>query len=158
MSELTFTLLRLGYLALLWIFVLIAVGVLRRDVSTRARLAGGGVRRNRNATVKPAKDTPPAPPKPTKLTVLSGSLVGTQVPLTASSILIGRAPGCTLVIDDDYASSRHARIFPQGDQWFLEDLNSTNGTFLGDQQIHGVVPLGIGTAVRIGRSVLELQG
>ncbi len=172
MSELTFTLLRLGYLVLLWVFVLTAIGVLRRDLSTRAGAPG---RRKRRAAVPQPAGTPPlggqqpVPPPgpraasrgagtPTRLVVTAGPLQGTSLPLTGSSILIGRSPGSTLVLDDDYSSSRHARIFPQGGQWFVEDLGSTNGTFIGEQQIHGVVPLSPGVGVQIGRSVVELQG
>ena len=65
---------------------------------------------------------------------------------------------CTLVLDDDYSSSRHARIFPQGDQWYVEDLGSTNGTFIGDQQVTSPIHLAPGVGVQIGRSVVELQG
>ncbi|MCL1871778.1 MAG: FHA domain-containing protein [Promicromonosporaceae bacterium] len=176
MSELTFTLLRLGYLVLLWVFVLTAIGVLRRDLSTRA---GGGAkerRRHRDAERAAAAPVPAAAPAsaptpvaapqsaprgatgPTRLVVVAGPLQGTSLPLTNSSILIGRSPGSTLVLDDDYSSSRHARIFPQGGQWFLEDLGSTNGTFVNDQRVTGVVPLPPGVGVQIGRSVVELQG
>lgn len=166
MSELTFTLLRLGYLVLLWVFVLTAIGVLRRDLSTRA--AGGKTdrRRQRTASAPPAVGgagpaPAPAPASrggaPTRLVVVAGPLQGTSLPLTGSSILIGRSPGSTLVLDDDYSSSRHARIFPHDGQWFLEDLGSTNGTFIGEQQVTGVVPLAPGVGVQIGRSVVELQ-
>uniref|UniRef100_UPI001357ADF8 FHA domain-containing protein FhaB/FipA n=1 Tax=Puerhibacterium puerhi TaxID=2692623 RepID=UPI001357ADF8 len=95
---------------------------------------------------------------PARLVVVAGPLAGTSLPLTGSSILIGRSPGSTLVLDDDYASSRHARIFPQGDQWYVEDLGSTNGTFIGDDQVTAAVPLPVGVGVQIGRSVVELQG
>ncbi|QAY69555.1 FHA domain-containing protein FhaB/FipA [Xylanimonas protaetiae] len=169
MSELTFTLLRLGYLVLLWVFVLTAIGVLRRDLSTRASGGRAERRRTRTATAPPsiagapAPAAPPAPAPvrggaPTRLVVVAGPLQGTSLPLTGSSILIGRSPGSTLVLDDDYSSSRHARIFPQGGQWYVEDLGSTNGTFVGDQQVTGVVPLAPGVGVQIGRSVVELQG
>ena len=86
-----------------------------------------------------------------------GPLRGTIVPLGTSSVLIGRAPGCTLVLDDDYSSSRHARIFPQNGQWFVEDLGSTNGTFVADQRVEAPTPVPTGTPVRVGQSVLELQ-
>src|SRR5918998_3503013 len=142
MSELTFTLLRLGYLVLLWVFVLTAVAVLRRDLANRR---GGPAPRPERG--RPRTDAAPTPRAggsgaaksqrsgPTRLVVTAGPLSGISMPLTGASILIGRAPGCTLVLDDDYSSSRHARIFPQGDQWFVEDLGSTNGTFLGDNQL-----------------------
>ena len=82
---------------------------------------------------------------------------GTIVPLGTSAVLIGRAPGNTLVLDDDYSSSRHARVYPQDGQWFVEDLGSTNGTYVADQRVEAAVPLPTGTPVRVGQSVLELQ-
>ena len=163
MSELTFTLLRLGYLVLLWMFVLTAVAVLRRDLATRGSVRADRKRQAQGAAQPRAGTAAPAPAAaspstgPTRLVVTAGPLTGTTLPLGASSILIGRAPGCTLVLDDDYSSSRHARIFPQGDQWFVEDLGSTNGTFIGDRQISGPAPLRPGVGVQIGRSVVELQ-
>jgi pSer/pThr/pTyr-binding forkhead associated (FHA) protein len=167
MSELTFTLLRLGYLVLLWVFVLSAVAVLRRDLAARVadrtdrrrRDDGGAPARKAAAGPSPAAPAPPARgAAPTRLVVTAGPLTGTTLPLGASSILIGRSPACTLVLDDDYSSSRHARIFPQGDTWYVEDLGSTNGTFLGDHQVQGPTPLPPGVGVQIGRSVVELQG
>ena len=165
MSELTITLLRLGYLAALWLFVLVAIGVLRRDiygtrVSTRATEHRG--KRARVTTSTAPSNSPQPRPRPTearatRLVVTEGNLTGTTIPLGASAILIGRAAACTLVLDDDYASSRHARIFPQGDQWVVEDLGSTNGTFVGSERLVEPLVLAVGTPVRIGQSVLELQ-
>ena len=168
MSELTITLLRLGYLALLWVLVLFAIGVLRRDlygtrITDRRRKAKVPVPA---AAVEaaPAPEAPARTPRsarsgsgPTRLVVTEGPLRGTIVPLASSAVLIGRAPGCTLVLDDDYSSSRHARIFPQGGQWFVEDLGSTNGTFVADQRVEAPTPVSTGTPVRVGQSVLELQ-
>ncbi|MCL2594465.1 MAG: FHA domain-containing protein [Promicromonosporaceae bacterium] len=157
MGELTFNLLRFGFLALLWVFVLSALAVMRRDLYTSS---DGLSRRQRRKVAKAGGKAAPAPAaqrSPTKLVVTQGSLQGTSLPLTNASIVIGRQPGCTLMLDDDYSSSRHARIFPQGDQWFVEDLGSTNGTFIGDQQVHGTVPLALGVGVQIGRTRVELQ-
>ena len=172
MSELTITLLRLGYLALLWVLVLFAIGVLRRDLyGTRI------TDRRRRKTVVPAAAvaalaTEPTKPEtaptriprsarsgsgPGRLVVTEGPLRGTIVPLGTSSVLIGRAPGCTLVLDDDYSSSRHARIFPQGGQWFVEDLGSTNGTYLDGQRVTRPVPAEIGGSIRIGRTTLNIS-
>jgi pSer/pThr/pTyr-binding forkhead associated (FHA) protein len=159
MNELTITLLRLGYLVLLWLFVYSVVRVLRHDlygtrITTRKGSHDTGV-----GTVSAPAPSAPAPSKnrPTRLVVSEGPLRGTTLPLTSSAILIGRAPSCTLVLDDDYSSSRHARIFPSGDQWVLEDLGSTNGTFIGNQRVSAPTPLSPGTQVRIGQSVVELQ-
>ncbi|WP_028051130.1 FHA domain-containing protein [Cellulomonas sp. URHD0024] len=162
MSELTITLLRLGYLALLWVFVLTSIAVLRRDlygtrITDRRRKAR--VPQPAGVTAQPT----PAPPRqarsagPSRLVVTEGPLRGTIIPLGSSAVLLGRAPSCTLVLDDDYSSSRHARIYPQGGQWFVEDLGSTNGTFVADQRVGAPTPLPTGTPVRVGQSVLELQ-
>ena len=164
MSELTMTLLRLGYLVLLWLFVYSIVRVLRRDLyGTRITSRKGGPRENLVAqtgmpTPSPSRQSSAAArTRPTKLVVTEGPLRGTTLPLSTSAILIGRAPSCTLVLDDDYSSSRHARIFPSGDQWILEDLGSTNGTFIGSNRVTEPVQLSPGTQVRVGQSVVELQ-
>jgi pSer/pThr/pTyr-binding forkhead associated (FHA) protein len=61
------------------------------------------------------------------------------------------------VLDDDYSSSRHARLFPDGGQWFVEDLGSTNGTFLDSTRVDSPLPVPPGARVKVGKSVLELQ-
>jgi pSer/pThr/pTyr-binding forkhead associated (FHA) protein len=171
MSEVTITLLRLGYLALLWVLVLSAISVLRRDlygtrISDRRRAARQATAPAAPATPTPAAASPAAPPRstrgtrsssPTRLVVTEGPLRGTIVPLGTSSVMVGRSPSCTLVLDDDYSSSRHARVFPLADGWYVEDLGSTNGTFVGEHRIDGPTRLPTGTPVRVGRSVLELQ-
>ena len=158
MSELTLTLLRLGYLALLWLLVLSVVAVLRRD------LFGTRITRRATAGGAPAPATPPrasrsseGAPLPRQLVVTQGSLKGTTITLGQAPILIGRAPECTLVLEDDYASSRHARLSLQQGTWMVEDLGSTNGTFLGRNRVQGALPVPPGSPVRIGRTVLELR-
>jgi pSer/pThr/pTyr-binding forkhead associated (FHA) protein len=163
MSELTVTVVRLALLALLWIFVFSVVGVLRGDlfgtrVSTRRPPAPP-----RAATPAPAASaTKPrgraARKVPREVVVTEGPLRGTTISLGQQSILIGRSPESTLVLSDDYASGRHARIFPQDGDWYVEDLNSTNGTFVGQQRVAtGPVKLAVGSTMRIGTTVLELR-
>jgi Inner membrane component of T3SS, cytoplasmic domain len=160
MSELTLTLLRLGYLALLWILVLSVVGVLRSDLF--------GTRVTRRSTARSAAGTAATGPLqrgrdteerrlPHTLVVTEGSLKGTSLALGQAAVLIGRAPECTLVLEDDYASNRHARLFPDAGTWLVEDLGSTNGTYLGRNKVESPTPVEIGTPVRVGRTVLELR-
>ena len=73
-------------------------------------------------------------------------------------MLIGRSPECTLVLDDEFSSGRHARIFPGQGGWLVEDLGSRNGTFLGGQKLTSTAPVAIGSVLRIGRTTLELRG
>jgi len=158
MSELAVTLLRLGYLVLLWVFVLSAIGVLRRDlygtkIIPRRRAAAGVTPPPEDAGARDGRRES----GPTRLVVTEGPLRGTTLPLTSSAILVGRAASCTLVLDDDYSSSRHARLYPENGQWFVEDLGSTNGTFLGSARVDRPTPVTAGAPVRVGKSVLELQ-
>jgi pSer/pThr/pTyr-binding forkhead associated (FHA) protein len=157
MSELTLTLIKLGFLAVLWLFVLSAVSVIRSDIfGTKA-----------TSTPKPAKGKQKAPAKPknrkaprgvpTKLQVVSGPNAGQSVPLGDKPILLGRGTDAAIRLDDDYVSTRHARFATNGEQWFVEDLGSTNGTYLGSQRITSPVPIGIGIAVRLGKTIVELQ-
>jgi len=154
-SELIVTLLRLGFLVLLWLFVLAALNVLRKDLfGTRVNSRGPGRSRSSrrdNGGARPARNAP------TRLVVTQGPLAGTTIPLGPSAILVGRSPGCTLVLDDDYSSNRHARFFPQDGGWWIEDLGSTNGTVVGDQRLTAPVQVPPGTPVRIGQTVLELR-
>jgi len=89
--------------------------------------------------------------------VTAGGLTGTTIGLSNEQITIGRANDATLVLNDDYASSRHARLFPQDGQWIVEDLGSTNGTYLDRQKVTQPTPVPPGVPIRIGKTVLELR-
>jgi len=169
MSELTLTVIRLGLLALLWIFVFSVVGVLRGDLYGTRVLPRSKPkpppRPAREPVVKPAP-APVVAPKasrasvkriPTTLTVTEGSLAGTTLTLMDSGVLLGRNPECTLVLDDDFASGRHARIFRRDGSWFVEDLGSTNGTYLGSSKLTAPTPVEVGTTLRIGKTIFELR-
>lgn len=169
MSELTLTLIKLGFLAVLWLFVLSAISVVRSDIiGTKAPNAA----RSGGKPGKPGKDKAPQPkaqkqsrrskakvPRgvPTKLQVVSGPNTGQSVPLGDQPILLGRGTDAAIRLDDDYVSTRHARFATNGDQWFVEDLGSTNGTYLGTQRVTSPVPVGIGIQVRLGKTVVELR-
>lgn len=166
MSELTVTLLRLGYLVVLWLFVLATVSVLRRDlygtkiVRRLRRDSGAKAGQAAPPTPAPVETARPAAPArsgPSRLAVTSGPLRGTTLPLSTSGILVGRAPACTLVLDDEYTSSRHARVYPQYGEWWVEDLGSTNGTFVDEMRIVEPTAVEPGTPIRVGQSTLEIQ-
>ena len=157
MSDLTVTLLRYGFLLLIWILVLSVVSALRRD------LVVGHRNRTGTPSARQARKHPelveelPAKPQARRLVVTEGPLKGTTLDLASSPILLGRAQEATLVLEDDYASGRHARLFPQGSRWFIEDLGSTNGTYLGGNQLTRALPVEPGVPVRIGKTVIELR-
>lgn len=150
------TLLRFGFLFLLWAFVYFVVRVLKSDLYG-ARIDSSVHQQNPQAAAEPVQPIQAQSPRAVRLVVVEGPLVGTTIPLASSAILIGRSPSCTLVLDDDYSSSRHARIFPQGDRWLVEDLGSTNGTFLDGVRVHQPTLVPTGVPVRVGQSTIELQ-
>jgi pSer/pThr/pTyr-binding forkhead associated (FHA) protein len=164
MSELTLTMIRLGFLAVLWLFVITAVSVMRSDLfGRRVTPRSGGKRPAGGPPTKPVKqDKPPKPAKgkrgvPSTLVVTKGALSGTTVRLSEQAVTLGRSQDSTIVLDDDYVSSRHARVFPREGQWFVEDLGSTNGTYLDRTKVSGALPVKIGMPIRVGKTVVELR-
>ena len=156
MSELALTLVRLAFLGLLWLFVLMTVLVLRKDLRQPAETRPTGRPRQPKAP-KPAKVARQAKVRGTKLVVTEGPLTGTVIPLTTAQVTIGRAPDSTVVIEDDYASSRHARVYPSEGAWVVEDLGSTNGTWIDRTRITTPTVLPVGVPLRVGRTTLQLQ-
>ena len=158
MSELTLFLIRIAYLAILWIFVLSAISVIRSD------MFGARVPEAARTTGAARRPKPPKQPKPgkrraapTHVLVTEGSNVGERAELAAGPVLIGRGSDAAIRLDDDYVSTRHARIAASGDQWFVEDLGSTNGTFVGTVRISQPTTITMGTQVRVGKTILELR-
>ncbi|GGD68011.1 FHA domain-containing protein FhaB/FipA [Microbacterium murale] len=169
MSELVLLLLRIGFLVLLWFFVFGVVYSLRADlfgVKVRklpAEAAGGA------PVAAPAAAKPKASPSPraggaarvnsvSKLVITSGPKAGLELPLGTEPMTIGRSSESGLVIRDDYTSSHHARLLLRGDTWAIQDLDSTNGTYLGGKRISGApVPIDIGDAVKVGATTFELR-
>ena len=161
MNALTLTLIRVAFLAVLWLFVIAAIGVVRTD------LFGTATAKVRRDTEQPAagSSTTQGPPRPAKpgrgtprfLVVTEGALAGRSIDLVDQQITMGRANDATLVLNDDYASTHHARIFPQDGQWLVEDLGSTNGTYLDRQKVIRPTPVPVGVPIRIGKTALELR-
>lgn len=157
MTELTLTLIKLGFLAVLWLFVLSAVSVIRSDIFGTAPAANTKAAKTPNAKKKAPKARRPQRGAPTKLVIIEGPNTGQSVPLGADPILLGRGTDAAIRLDDDYVSTRHARFATNGEQWFVEDLNSTNGTYMGKQRITTPVPIGLGIPVRLGKTIVELR-
>jgi hypothetical protein len=153
-AEIVLQAFRFGFLALLWLFIFAAFRVVRAD------LFGG--RAGRVASVPPRaaaarKRGTRGARGPRHLVVTAGPLSGTRITLGEQAILIGRADDSTLVLTDDFASSRHARLTNRSGQWYVEDLGSTNGTYLDQQRVQGPLLVAPGQPIRIGQTVLELR-
>ena len=160
-SDLAFTVFRIGYLVLLWLLVLGAVNTLRRDVfgtvvtpRGKGRKAADQRRKENRRGRRQARNSEPDVPRNVLLT--GGPLVGTVLPLGTTPIVIGRSPASTLVLEDEYASRRHARLQPSEQGWWIEDLSSRNGSFVDDERLSEPRLLHSGDVVRIGQTTFEL--
>ena len=186
-SELTLLVLRLGFLLVLWLFIFGIVYALRSDLFGQrvrkmqpdAAAASPGV-----ATGFPAAAVSPgSAPAPsaaltepvarqsapsgtaeqataqnaTRLVITSGPKSGTEFPLSGESITIGRSGDSSLVIRDDYTSTHHARLMLWNEEWMIQDLDSTNGTFLAGTRIAVPTPVPLNASVKIGATSFELR-
>ena len=162
-SELTLTIIRLGFLAVLWLFVITAVSVMRSDLFGRRVAPRTSGRQQSPPAARPPKPSKPVKPAkgkrgmPSVLVVTQGALSGTSIRLGEAPVTMGRSQDSTIVLDDDYVSSRHARIFPQGGQWYVEDMGSTNGTYLDRTKVTSPTPVKIGVPIRVGKTSVELR-
>ncbi|CAM3833034.1 FHA domain-containing protein FhaB [Smaragdicoccus niigatensis] len=155
MQGLILQLTRAGFLLILWLFIWTILRTLRNDV-----YAASGMRvpsRPPKAAGAPAGPSFQKAKGARMLVVTAGPLQGTKIPLSANPVLIGRADDSTLVLTDDYASTRHARISPRGNDWYVEDLGSTNGTYLDRAKVTTAVRVPLRTPIRVGKTVIELR-
>ena len=164
MSELTLMLIRFAYLAILWIFVLSAISVVRSDmfgarIDSTSRADRKAERKAERQAGRQANGKPARRPRgaPTHVAIVDGANAGETVSLDEAPILIGRGADAAIRLDDDYVSTRHARIASSGDQWFVEDLGSTNGTYIGSHRLTQPTTLQAGSQVRIGKTTIELR-
>jgi pSer/pThr/pTyr-binding forkhead associated (FHA) protein len=168
MSELTLLLLRIGFLILLWAFVFAIVYALRSDLfGTRVRRmpaaaspaaaaassAPAPAAAPRAPSSPPTTDGPPA----RRLVITSGAKEGLELALDDDQLTIGRSADSGLVIRDDYTSTHHARLMLWDDVWMLQDLDSTNGSFVKGKKVGAPTPVPPNTPVSIGTTTFELR-
>jgi pSer/pThr/pTyr-binding forkhead associated (FHA) protein len=175
-SELTLLVLRVAFLALLWVFVFAVVYALRSDLfggrvrklPEQARFAGGApvaappaVQSLPTSPVTPGAGIPLPQPVQTgpasRLVITSGGKAGLEIPLGNEPLTIGRASDAGLQIRDDYTSTHHARLLLWGSDWVVQDLDSTNGTFVDGQRIDSPTQVPLGVPVKVGATTFELR-
>ncbi|NLB47890.1 MAG: FHA domain-containing protein [Microbacteriaceae bacterium] len=170
---------RIGFLLLLWLFILAIVYALRSDLfgAPVRKLPGEASARQgadvaAPAPVVAAAAAPAASPitpsggalptaadsdTPRTLVILTGPATGTTLPLDDDVITIGRSNDSTLAIVDEYTSTYHAKLQRSGDRWLLTDLDSTNGTKVNGSRVVGTVSVPTHTPVTIGTTTFELR-
>jgi hypothetical protein len=150
--------LKFGFLAVLYLFLL-----------WMARSALKDLRRAGNEELAPAyedatgmhhataglNDTPGGTPK-LRVASAAGLRAGSAYDLSQGALL-GRGEQADIQLEDTFASSRHARLVPQGEVMVLEDLGSTNGTYLNGEPLRGPQPLHVGDSIRIGDSEFTFE-
>ena len=174
-TELTFAILKYGFLVLLWVFVWCAIRSLRCDIEVfspkkshfwkkKSRRASHDAdsskpTQNQASPVVVKSSTANNEVEPTLLVVIDGPLAGSSFPLNASGVTLGRAASNTVVLNDEFVSSHHARVYFNQTvrAWVLEDLGSTNGTMIGHTRVTEPVVLPPRTSVRIGATMFELR-
>lgn len=178
MSELTLLVLRLAFLLLLWVFVFVIVYTLRTDLfGPRTRRMNDGHRpapapfaaaasspgptasAAASALTEPLDRRPPLASERTahRLVITSGPREGMELQLPEDQLAIGRSSESGLVIRDDYTSTHHARLMLWNDEWVIQDLDSTNGTFVDGSRVTLPTPVPLGTPVTIGQTSFELR-
>jgi pSer/pThr/pTyr-binding forkhead associated (FHA) protein len=160
MSDLVVLGLKLGFLALLWLFIAFVANVIRTDLFGRKLPAAELAQASFEAASTPSNpqrlSRKASKQLPTVLTVTHGKQAGLVVPL-AGGVLIGRAADCQLILDDDYVSTHHARISLSADGYQVDDLGSTNGSFLNNERLTATTPFGPGDTLRIGRTLMSVE-
>lgn len=155
-SEITVTVLRFAFLILLWLFVFMVLAASRRDLGVGRNVRTARASADAAAPAHPGA-TPAPRPRASLLTIIDGSQAGAVMRLDDQPVTMGRSSDIEVSLQDDYASGHHARLFPQGSRWFLEDLGSTNGTFVGDQRLTRATPIEVGQNFRVGRTTMQLK-
>ena len=158
MSEIALTIIKVAFLALLWLFILSAVSVIRSD------LFGKPIRASDQPQPQEL-ETPPPPSRkgrrqrgePRVVMISQGSQAGLSAELAGGVIMIGRGADCQLILDDDYVSTRHARVVATPDGIYVEDLGSTNGTYVNGQRITAPTTITLADSVRIGKTMMKLE-
>jgi pSer/pThr/pTyr-binding forkhead associated (FHA) protein len=143
--------LKYGLLALLFLFVWRSMRWVLRGLGSEQPAAA------MTPTRGAGKGAPPGVPMPSTLLVHGADGGKPHAVRLDASATVGRAPECELRIDDTYVSQQHARIFGKNGSWYVEDLGSTNGTFVNEQRLAAPAMLQPGDKIRVGTTVMELR-
>ena len=158
MSEIALTVIKVLFLALLWVFIASAVSVIRSDLFGRTvpmpDQPGG---QELEQPAPPPKRTKRTRGAPRVLMITQGSQAGQSAELADGVVLIGRGADAQLSLDDDYVSTRHARVVSGENGIYLEDLGSTNGSYVNNQRITAPTTVSLSDTIRIGRTVMRLE-
>jgi hypothetical protein len=150
-SELTLTVIKLGFLAMLWLLVISATSAMRADLFGVRPAKPAAPQRSGNNKSRANRGAP------SKVVIIDGPDRGRTIPLTGAPVTFGRGSECTVPLADEYVSTQHSRLLYHDGLWYVEDLGSTNGTYLGNERLTRSTQVGARTRIRLGKTVLELR-
>lgn len=152
MTDLIAAAIKVVFLALLWLFIAIIADVVRKDMFGR-KVSAAELPRTEAAPVPRGR----AQHLPQRFVVTQGAQQGLSVPVEPT-INLGRTSDSTVLLDDDYASSRHAQLVQRdAETWMVSDLGSTNGTYVNGKRISEPTPVTVSDIIRIGRTLMKLE-
>jgi FHA domain len=155
MSEAVLTVLKFCFLALLYLFLYRVVRLTLKELRAPALSAEPAAA---PPTAPPRRERRPEPRAALRLRVLEPAARKGETYTIDREVTVGRGGGCALVLSDDtYVSQLHARLFQQNGEGYVEDLGSTNGTYVNGKQINGVTRLKRGDQVQFGQTVAEVM-
>lgn len=146
MPPIVLTTLKFLFIALLYLFIARALRIIALDLvgsrapRARSQRPSGGKRRG-----TPRAAAVSEPGKPVRTITLS------------DEVTLGRSESCTVPLEDTYCSSLHARLYAKDGTWFVEDLGSTNGTYLNRVKVTSPSPIAVGDEVRVGKTMVEIR-
>ena len=170
MSELALFLVRVAFVGVLWVFIFSIISVIRADLFGQKVVSQ--VAEDNSPTVVSKPIVPAAPAEPLrvlatsdapssasakKLVITEGENTGFELPLAGNEVTIGRSTSSDIVVNDEYASTQHAKLVLMNEDWLIQDLNSTNGTFLAGTRVGTPAVVKLNTPVKIGKTVFELR-
>jgi hypothetical protein len=162
-SEQLLTVLKICLLVLLYLFFLRVLRAVWAEVREPVAVPADGDAGRHHRPPPPPQPTLQTAPKRRKrrdlhelVALEPPALAGTSYPLQPE-MTIGRGAGCNIVIDDHFVSSVHSRIFQSDRSWMVEDLGSTNGTYLDRKKVTGPTVVHRGDQVQVGNVVLEVR-
>ena len=159
MSDLALFLVRIGFLAVMWIFVFSIISVIRADLFGQKVLSKVAAANAPKVVSSPIVSSSPIgePKGASKLVVTEGVRKGLEIALRGRELTIGRSEDSDLIVDDEFASTYHAKLVLLNGEWMLQDLNSTNGTYLDGVKVTTQTTLKLKSTVRIGKTSFELR-
>lgn len=170
MSELALFLVRVAFVGVLWIFIFSIISVIRADLFGQRVVSRVTEENSPTVVSKPvvpaapasairvlATSDAPSSGNATKLVITEGENAGFELPLTGREVTLGRAVSSDIVITDEYASTQHAKLVLMNDDWLIQDLNSTNGTYLAGTRVGTPAVVKLNTPVKVGKTVFELR-